>query len=536
MAHKIEIILVMLRLTFWFFCLLLTFGLVDSASSTETQGTTTPSTSLAKPATDAQTKQKVLRAGWYPWDPYQYLVVHNGITRLTGLDVELLKAIFEKMGYGLNFDEVSWSQHQIDIKNGARDIAAGAFQSDVRSKYAYYSDAYRTEQDVIYVRENDRNRLNFKTTEQWFELLKNQNIMLGIIDGFYYGPTMMAFINDPNNASQIVKVSTDEENLINLLNKKVDAIAIDELVAGTLIWRNQWQGQVKEVGIPIFTGSIHVIFSKATTSPALVAEFNASLKILRETGQYQEIVRKYLLPIMLDITSGQWWFLTLDIIGTIAFAMSGVFLARQGRYSLFGALVLAAVPSVGGGIIRDLLLQRETLSVMKSPIYLLCILATVVTFYFIFRIKSRFNTENADLPGAHADAYLIGHLSSHSAVAFFDAVGLAAFTIVGVIVAVGSNVQPLWLWGPLLAALTGAGGGILRDVIRADVDNPGLKGSFYAEVALIWGLVFSLLLNWYSGLELHNPDHITAMMIFILLGALGTRMFVFHYKIRSPMF
>jgi polar amino acid transport system substrate-binding protein len=137
---------------------------------------------------------------------------------------------------------------------------------------------------------------------------------------------------------------------------------------------------------------------------------------------------------------------------------------------------------------------------------------------------------------ANADANLIGHLNNHSAVALFDAVGLAAFTVIGAIVAVDANVQPLWLWGPLFAALTGAGGGILRDVIRADVDNPGLKGSFYAEVALIWGLVFSLLLNWYSGFEQYYTEHITAMVIFVFLGALGTRMFVFHHKIRSPMF
>jgi polar amino acid transport system substrate-binding protein len=526
----------MLRLISCFFCFLLTFGLVDSASSTQTQGSTTTPTAISTPAADAQTKQKVLRAGWYPWDPYQYLMINDGITRLTGLDVELLKAIFEKMGYALNFSEVSWNQHQIDIEHGARDIAAGAFKSDVRSKYAYYSDSYRTEKDVIYVRENDTNRLNFKTTEQWFELLNNQNIRLGVVNGFYYGPTMMAFINDPENASRIVRVATDKENLTNLLNQNVDAISIDELVADTLIWRNKWQGQVKEVGVPIFSDGIHVIFSKAATSPTLVAEFNASLNNLRETGQYQEIVRTYLLPVMLHITSGQWWFVAVDIIGTIAFAMSGVLLARQGRYSFFGAVVLAALPSVGGGIIRDLLLQRDTLSVIKSPLYLFCILATVVAFYFIFRIKSRLTAKQTAGVDANADANLIGHLNNHSAVALFDAVGLAAFTVIGAIVAVDANVQPLWLWGPLFAALTGAGGGILRDVIRADVDNPGLKGSFYAEVALIWGLVFSLLLNWYSGFEQYYPEHITAMVIFVFLGALGTRMFVFHHKIRSPMF
>jgi polar amino acid transport system substrate-binding protein len=231
----------MLRLTSWFFCLLLTFGLVDSALSTETKGSATPSSVVAiSPALDAQTKQKVLRAGWYPWDPYQYLVIKNGSTRLTGLDVELLKAIFAKMGYLLDFDEVSWNQHQIDIKNGTRDVAAGAFKSDARSQYAYYSDAYRTEKDVIYVRENDTNEINFKITEQWYERLNNQNIRLGVINGFYYGPTMMAFINDPAHASRIVRVENDKENISNLLNNVVDAIAIDELVAETLVWRNNW--------------------------------------------------------------------------------------------------------------------------------------------------------------------------------------------------------------------------------------------------------------------------------------------------------
>jgi len=511
-----------------------------SLSSAQTQGAELPpSTTLATPYTVGQAEQKVLRAGWYPWDPYQYQVTKNGVTRLTGLDVEILKAIFEKMGYSLNFDAVSWNQHQIDIKNGLRDIAAGAFKSDKRSQYAYYSDAYRTEKDVIYVRENDATNYSFKTIKQWVQWLNDSKTRLGVVNGFFYGSEMMSFINDPANASRIVRVGNDQENLTNLLNEKVDAIPIDELVGDTLVWRNKWQGQVKEVGIPIFSGGIHVIFSKATTSPAMVAAFNENLKTLLETGQYQNIVRKYLLPVMLGVTSGQWWFLAVDIIGTIAFAMSGVLLAHRGRYSVFGALVLAAMPSVGGGIIRDVLLQRETLSVLKSPLYLLLIFATVIIFYFIFRVKNHLiSTRSIDSTGTddRVDTYQIGHISNHSAVAFFDAIGLAAFTVIGVIVAVDANTQPLWLWGPLFAALTGAGGGILRDVIRADVDNPGLKGSFYAEVALIWGLLLSLMLNWYSGLERYYPDHITAMVIFVFLGALSTRMFVFHYKIRSPMF
>lgn len=476
-----------------------------------------------------------LRAGWYRWDPYQYQVTKNGVSRLTGLDIELLRAIFAKMGYSLSFDEVTWRQHQADIASGVRDVAGGAFKNPERDVYAYYSDAYRVEKDVIYMRRDDARRYAFDTVDQWLDILKTQQtIRLGVIDGFYYGPRMMAFVEDPANAARIVRVKTDEQNFGNLLTRKVDAIAVDELVGETLVWRNEWQGRVRQVGEPVFSGGIHVLFSKASTSPAVVAAFNQSLKDLRESGEYRQMMREYLLPVMLSVTVGQWWFFVVDIIGTIAFAMSGVLLARQGRYSLFGAMVLAALPSVGGGIVRDVLLQRETLSVLKSPVYLLTILATVLTFYALFRIK-RFSEPDAANRG-RGDERLIGRLSNHSAVAFFDAVGLAAFTIIGVIVAVDANIQPLWLWGPLIAALTGAGGGILRDVVRADVDNPGLKGSFYAEVALIWGLIFSLALNEYTRLEHLHPGHITAMVLVVLFGALATRMLVFHYKIRSPMF
>lgn len=60
------------------------------------------------------------------------------------------------------------------------------------------------------------------------------------MDGSFYGTEMMSFIEDPVNAARVVRVSTDDENFANLLNEKVDAIAIDELVGETLVWRYDW--------------------------------------------------------------------------------------------------------------------------------------------------------------------------------------------------------------------------------------------------------------------------------------------------------
>lgn len=502
--------------------------LLDISVDTDTESSKSASIVLINPRTE-------LKAGWAYWYPYQYQTSKNQITRVTGLDVELLRAIFANMGYSLSFDEVNWKQHQIDIANGVRDIAAGAFFSEPRSQYAYYSDAYRTQTDVVYARIADSRRYDFKSPMQWIALLQKEDIRLGVVEGFYYGEEVMSFIEDPANDSRIVRALTDDENLANLINKKVDAIVIDELVGETLIWRYEWNRAVRQIGVPIFSDGIHVIFSKASSTPELVASFNQSLEQLRKSGEYKRIVHEYLLPVLLGVTAGQWWFFVVDVIGTIAFALSGVLLARQGGYSFFGALVLAAMPSVGGGIIRDLLVQRETVSVLRSPVYLMLIFGTVVTFYIIFRLQRLWRSSKST--GSDTDdLFLIKHLNRNAAVAFFDAVGLAAFTIIGVIVAVDANIQPLWLWGPILAALTGAGGGILRDVIRADVDNPGLKGSFYAEVALIWGLIFSLALSWYADMQDFHPEHIKALVVFVLLGALTTRMVVFHFKIRSPMF
>jgi hypothetical protein len=51
-----------------------------------------------------------LKSAWCPWDPYQYVRVKNDVKRLTGLDVQLVRAVFAQMGYNLVYEEVSWKQ------------------------------------------------------------------------------------------------------------------------------------------------------------------------------------------------------------------------------------------------------------------------------------------------------------------------------------------------------------------------------------------------------------------------------------------
>ena len=489
-------------------------------------------------AASGQDARRELKCGWYSWDPYQLLLVKPDVKRLTGLDIQLVRAVFAEMGYEVTYEEVSWKQHQLDIQDGVRDIAAGAFKNPERGEYAYFSTPYRKETDVLYIRREQASRYQFKNTRELLSRFQEQSFRLGVIDGFYYGPDVMRFINDPANAARTVTVRDDVANFENLLSHKIDGFIVDRLVGATLVWRNGWQHAVEEMSPPVYSADIHVLFSKKTTTPELVEGFNRSLDQLKQRGQYARIIREYLFPVLLEATVAQRWFFTIDIIGTIAFAISGILLARQGQYSLFGAFVLALLPAVGGGIARDLVVNRERLGVLANPAYLLAVIVTVLAGYLGFHLaeRTRLTPRRNGTSRNDGDDWIVRKLSLNTAIAFFDALGLAAFTVIGVVVAVESKSNPLWLWGPLLAALTGAGGGIIRDVVRGDADNPFLKGTFYAEVALIWGLILSIFLMWYANILDYKPDEISLAVVVTLIGALLTRMVVFHLRVKSPLY
>ena len=99
-------------------------------------------------------------------------------------------------------------------------------------------------------------------------------------------------------------------------------------------------------------------------------------------------------------------------------------------------------------------------------------------------------------------------------------------------VAVEQRCEPLWLWGPVFAALTGAGGGILRDVLRARADIPTLKGTLYPEIAIMWGFIYSAaIISSGSSLELSGIFWLT---LGVLAGIVVTRVVILNLGLRCP--
>lgn len=477
--------------------------------------------------TSASEGRQTLRSGWYLWDPYQFTEVVASQPKLTGLDVELVRAIATKAGYTVDYQEVSWHQHLEDIKTGVRDMAAGATYNPQRAEYAHFSIPYRTETNVLYLPRGEAKKHDFTDVAGMLSFFKENKFRLGVIDGFVFAdPRVNEYVADPANASLIVKVGNDYDNFRNLIDQRIDGFLADRIAASTTAWRGNWR-QFVEAHPLQFSVPIHLMFSKKTISTTQLAVMNNAIEELRGSGEFSRIVSNYMFPVLLQQTLDQDWFFIVDVVGVIAFAISGVVLANRGNYDIFGALLLASLPAVGGGVIRDLIVGRSPVGLTTSPIYLGLIGGTVLIGFLVLRLLPLTQKRSHIDPQKTTQVFNL-------IVEIFDAVGLAAFTVVGVVVAVSTRLEPLWLWGSILAMITGAGGGIVRDMVRQDGEIACLKGAIYPEIALIWGLILSMVLIWQT--TIINPDHIFIAIVLTMIGAFVTRMLIVWLGIRCPLY
>src|SRR5262245_10521042 len=452
-----------------------------------------------------------LRGGWYPWDPYQYRDYKRGVPVLTGFDVEIERALARIMGVEILLPEIAWEDQLAALAAGTADIAAGATASEERSRYAYFSKPYRTETDVLILPRGASGRYPFRTIEEMLDTFAKQKFRLGVVAGFIYAdPRVNAFIADPAHRDQILPVGNDTQNLRNLLDGVIDGFLADRITAATTAWRRDEGSRIEEHPLR-FSTDIHFMLSRATQTPQMLARLDGAIDELRRSGEFRRIADLYALPVLINQTLDSRWFRILTFIGTAAFALSGVVLAYAGQYTLFGALILAALPAVGGGVVRDLLLQREPLGVVRDPEALLTVFGTVLAGMAVIKAMSLVKAGR-----------LTKYLQSRprlgpQLIEVFDAVALAAFTVVGVVVVLDTSTQPLWLWGPIAAVLTASFGGLMRDLFRHDRVVANLRGELYPEIAVVWGLALAIFLEWES--ERLQPDEIKLGVIVVIVGA-----------------
>ncbi|MFH1187378.1 MAG: trimeric intracellular cation channel family protein [bacterium] len=168
----------------------------------------------------------------------------------------------------------------------------------------------------------------------------------------------------------------------------------------------------------------------------------------------------------------------LDLLGTLAFAITGAFKAKKFKLSIFGAIFLGIITAVGGGTVRDLIINRTPLFYLIDPNYLLIsILGAIITF---------------SVPTFFKQKYSFFRL--------IDSIGLSVFAIIGVSIVynhlfVSANLSiNSFLSCIFLGMVTGFGGGVIRDAVMGDAPFVFRKGSNYAISSLLGAFSFYVLM------------------------------------------
>ena len=144
----------------------------------------------------------------------------------------------------------------------------------------------------------------------------------------------------------------------------------------------------------------------------------------------------------------------MEIIGTVAFASSGAMLAIRKRMDLFGICVLGVTTSVGGGMIRDLLLGITPPNIFRNPQNTVIALVVSIVVFLILYLR------HGSMDGRLAAVY-------DRIMMVFDAVGLGVFTAMGINTAREAGYDQTFLL-VFVGVITGVGGGLLRDVMAQE--------------------------------------------------------------------
>jgi uncharacterized membrane protein YeiH len=198
----------------------------------------------------------------------------------------------------------------------------------------------------------------------------------------------------------------------------------------------------------------------------------------------------------------------LDILGTFAFAISGALFASDKKFDLFGVLIIAFVTAVGGGMIRDVLINAHPINWIGDLNYVWTILMAVI-FTFLFKSK-------------------IAPLSK--TLFLFDTIGIGVFTLLGLQKGLDCNLHPFIAL--IMGMISAVFGGVLRDVLTNRVPLIFEK-EIYASACLAGGLIY--LLTDYLEVNQNIQFAISAFTI-VLIRSIAVKFHLQLPKIKDDLF
>lgn len=200
-----------------------------------------------------------------------------------------------------------------------------------------------------------------------------------------------------------------------------------------------------------------------------------------------------------DLVDSLYW---ITLVAVIVSSASGVLIAGFKKFDLFGVIIIATATGLGGGSLRDMLLDREVFWIHDQMFFIVSLGSAVIIFIL---------------------ARLI--VISHRFFLIPDAAGLATFAIAGTLVSLMSGVP--WLIASFMGVMTGTMGGVFRDILS---NEPPLVfySPLYATVSWLGSLLFIGLLNF--SIDVTLAAIVAGLSIFI------ARLIALYFNINLPKF
>lgn len=169
-------------------------------------------------------------------------------------------------------------------------------------------------------------------------------------------------------------------------------------------------------------------------------------------------------------------FFIFEILGIIAFSLSGALVAIEKKMDIFGVAIIGLITATGGGVIRDLILGVNPPKAFQNPLDAL--VATVTALIVFLPVVRKISIKEKKV--------------YEFVTRMLDSLGLGLFTVIGVRVAIESGFEKNLFLQIFVGVLTGVGGGVLRDVLSGDRPYIFVK-HFYACASLLGAIVCSFL-------------------------------------------
>ncbi|MDD5406806.1 MAG: trimeric intracellular cation channel family protein [Sulfurovaceae bacterium] len=195
--------------------------------------------------------------------------------------------------------------------------------------------------------------------------------------------------------------------------------------------------------------------------------------------------------------------LIADSIGIVAFTLSGLFIAKKNRLDLLGLFIISFLTALGGGVIRDIIIDRPPMSFTHFLPALLVI--GVVSIGLLFKLHRK------------------SEIESHYLFIFSDTLGLVSFAITGALLGIGVNFHVIGVM--FLALITAVGGGVVRDMLLNEIPLL-LKSDFYGSIALLVGIILYIL-------HLANLLN-SASILTVFIGGVVLRLIAFYRNWHLP--